>query len=118
MKVSVSVFGRFHFFDLAKQLNDKRLLFQLVTTYPKFKVREWGVNKKIVLSLRYVNNESAIHEIGRVSKPGRRIYKDSNSILPVAGGMGISILTTNIGVITDKKARREKVGGELVCIIW
>jgi small subunit ribosomal protein S8 len=77
-----------------------------------------GVNKKIVVSLKYINNESVIHEIGRVSKPSRRVYRDVNSVPSVAGGTGVSILTTSSGILTNKNAKKIGVGGEVICIVW
>ena len=73
------------------------------------------VRKKIKLFLRYVDGESAIHHIQRSSVPSRRYYAGAKSIKPVIGKLGISILTTNRGVITNKKARALGVGGEVIC---
>lgn len=75
-------------------------------------------HQQIKITLKYVDNESVIHEITRISTPGRRNYKGVASIDPVIGGLGISILTTNRGVITNKKARQLKVGGEVICTVW
>jgi len=72
----------------------------------------------IKVYLRYVDGESAIHEIQRVSKPSRREYTSIGEIKPVIGGLGLSILTTNRGVMSHKKAKHENVGGELICTIW
>jgi small subunit ribosomal protein S8 len=74
--------------------------------------------KVIKIVLKYVNGESVIHEITRVSTPGRRHYVGINEIKPVIGGLGISILTTNRGVITNKKAKSLVVGGEILCTVW
>lgn len=72
----------------------------------------------IKVVLKYVEGESAIHEIVRVSKPSRRVYTSIERIKPVIGGLGINILTTSKGVMTDKVARQNRVGGELICTIW
>jgi len=61
---------------------------------------------------------AVIGGIKRVSKPGRRVYVRSDEIPPVLGGLGISILSTSRGVMTDRQARRTNVGGELVCAVW
>lgn len=61
---------------------------------------------------------SKITEIKRVSKPGRRIYKGSEEIRPVAGGYGISIISTSRGVVKDYTARNKKLGGEIICRVW
>lgn len=79
---------------------------------------EGSVKKKINVFLKYSNGESVIHEIERVSRPGRRNYAGSNSVKPVIGGLGISILSTNRGVLSNKKARELNVGGEVICTIW
>jgi small subunit ribosomal protein S8 len=72
----------------------------------------------LTVYLKYVNGESVIHEIKRVSKCGRRHYEKSNEIKPVVGGLGISILTTSSGIITDRQAKKLGVGGEVVCSVW
>lgn len=72
----------------------------------------------IKVVLKYVEGESAIHEIVRVSKPSRRVYTSIDRIKPVIGGLGVNILTTSKGVMTDKVARQNRVGGELICTIW
>jgi|ERR671929_1671849 small subunit ribosomal protein S8 len=64
------------------------------------------------------NNEAVISTLQRVSKPGCRVYVGRNEIPRVLGGMGINILTTPRGVMTGKQARREGVGGEILCEIW
>lgn len=74
--------------------------------------------KTIKIVLKYVAGESAIHEITRISKPSRRIYTSIDRIKPVIGGLGVNILTTSKGVMTDKNARQNRVGGELICTIW
>lgn len=72
----------------------------------------------IKIYLKYVDGESAIHEIQRISKPSRRTYTSIGEIKPVIGGLGLSILTTNRGVMSHKKAKQENVGGELICTVW
>ena len=74
--------------------------------------------KSLKIFLKYVDGESAIHEIDRVSKPSRRFYSGSNEIAPVIGGLGVSILTTSKGVVTNKKAKALGVGGEVICTVW
>ena len=74
--------------------------------------------KKIQVVLKYVNGESVIHEIDRVSKPGRRYYTGQLDIKPVIGGLGLSILSTNRGVISNHKAKKLNVGGEVICTVW
>ena len=61
---------------------------------------------------------NAIFGLERVSKPSRRVYAKGKDIKPVLNGMGIAILTTSKGIMTDKKARAENLGGEILCNIW
>lgn len=74
--------------------------------------------KSIKIYLKYVDGESVIHEIKRVSKPSCRTYTSINEIKPVIGGLGLSILSTSHGVLSHKKAKHENVGGELLCTVW
>lgn len=78
-----------------------------------------GSRRAIRVFLRYgLKGEQVISKIERVSKPGCRVYSGSQSIPKVLGGMGINILSTSQGVMTDKSARRKKVGGEVLCRIY
>ncbi len=64
------------------------------------------------------DQESAIYSLRRASKPSRRVYVKSKNIKPVYNGTGIAILSTSKGIMADRQARKEKVGGELLCTIW
>jgi small subunit ribosomal protein S8 len=68
--------------------------------------------------LKYVDGESVIHRIDRVSTPGRRIYAGSEAVNPVIGGLGVAILTTHKGVMTSRQAKALGVGGEILCTVW
>ncbi len=70
------------------------------------------------VELKYVGGESVIHDIQRVSKLSCRSYAGVGEIKPVIGGLGISILTTDRGVISHKKAKQFGVGGEVICTVW
>ena len=72
----------------------------------------------IELTLKYNGKKAAITEINRISKPGRRIYTGYGEIPKVIGGMGISILTTSKGILSDAEARQQKVGGEVLAQVW
>lgn len=72
----------------------------------------------IKILLKYVEGESVIHEITRVSKPGCRYYSSIKNVKPVIDGLGISILSTNRGILTNKKAKALNVGGEVLCTVW
>ena len=83
-----------------------------------FNIEGDGVKKNLRIFLKYVDGESVIHEISRVSKPGRRMYRGFKDLKPVIGGLGLSILTSSIGVITNKQAKSNSVGGEIICTVW
>ena len=83
-----------------------------------FNIEGDGVKKNLRVFLKYVDGESVIHEISRVSKPGRRMYRGFKDLKPVIGGLGLSILTSSIGVITNKQAKSNSVGGEIICTVW
>lgn len=84
-----------------------------------FKMAEEGVQKTIRIYLKYTpSNQPAISTINRVSRPGCRVYVGSKEIPRVLGGLGINILTTPRGLMTGRNARKENVGGELICQIW
>ena len=74
--------------------------------------------KVLVLELKYVGGQPAIKGISRVSKPGRRSYCGYREIPMVLGGLGISIISSPKGVIDDRTARQQKLGGELLCSVW
>lgn len=74
--------------------------------------------KNIEINLKYVNGQHAIRGISRISTPGRRSYCGYREIPKVLGGLGISILSTPKGIMDDKVARQNKLGGELLCSVW
>ncbi len=75
-------------------------------------------HKLIVVSLKYVEGAPVIAGIQRVSKPGRRLYYKADDVPRVLEGLGVGILTTPKGLMKDREARRNRLGGELVCTIW
>ncbi|MDJ0535017.1 MAG: 30S ribosomal protein S8 [Xenococcaceae cyanobacterium MO_207.B15] len=79
-----------------------------------------GIKKHLSLSLRYQgkNRQPTINTLKRVSKPGLRVYSKRKDIPRVLGGIGIAIISTSRGVMTDREARRQGVGGEILCYIW
>lgn len=85
-----------------------------------FKFEDIGYQGNIKIALKYhpVTKMSAIKHIERVSKPGLRRYASVETLPRVLNGLGIAILSTNKGVMTDKEARREKVGGEILCYVY
>lgn len=74
--------------------------------------------KFLRIFLKYEDNQPAIKGIKRISKPGRRVYLPYKKIRAPKGGLGIAIISTSCGVMTDKEARRRKLGGEILCEIW
>jgi small subunit ribosomal protein S8 len=72
----------------------------------------------IKVKLRYYLGQPVFREVRRVSKPGRRIYAPADKLPRVHNGLGIAIVSTSKGVMTDKQARRENLGGEILCTIW
>lgn len=86
----------------------------------KYDIIEDGNFKTIRITLKYGadKNEKIISGIKRISKPGLRVYAGKSELPRVLGGLGIAILSTNQGVITDKKARELQVGGEVLAFVW
>ncbi len=84
-----------------------------------YKPTEENGMKVLRVYLKYdTNNQSVIKDLKRVSRPGCRVYQGKDEIRRVQGGLGIAILTTPKGVMTGRQARREGVGGELLCEVW
>lgn len=83
-----------------------------------FKVIEENSHQTIRIFLKYDANRKGIIHIKRVSKPGRRVYVGVDKIPSVMSGLGISILSTPKGILTDKDARKLNIGGELICQVW
>ena len=78
-----------------------------------------GIEKKIVVTLKYgPRGEKVITGIKRISKPGLRVYANAEDLPKVLGGLGTAIISTNKGVLTDKEAREQHVGGEVLAFIW
>lgn len=84
-----------------------------------FEVVEDKPSSWIRVYLRYSDaGQPAIRRMARVSKPGRRVYRGANDIKPVLGGLGVSLISTSRGLMTDEEARKQRVGGEVLCEIW
>ena len=79
-----------------------------------------GVKKTIRVTLKYGRDreEKVINGIRRISKPGLRVYAGAQELPQVLGGLGIAIISTNKGIITDKEARKQAVGGEVLAFVW
>ena len=98
--------------DIAKILKEEGF----IRAYKILKDKKQGILR---ITLKYTpDNQPIITGLKRVSKPGRRVYVNTDLVPTVMGGVGISILTTSKGILTGKACRREKVGGEVLCHIW
>lgn len=97
--------------DLAKILKNEGFVTDFV-------VNEEGNHKNIVITLKYKGNERVITGLKRVSKPGLRQYAKVNEIPKVLNGLGIVVLSTSQGLMTDKEARAKNIGGEVLAYIW
>jgi len=98
--------------ELAKLLHENGYILN-------YKVDETTMPRTLKVALKYhpINKLSAITEIKRVSRPGLRKYSPSDELPKVMNGLGIAIISTSHGLMTDKKARRENVGGEVICFV-
>lgn len=84
-----------------------------------YAVADARVGKELAIRLRYNEDRvSALTGLTRVSKPGRRVYKGASDVPRVRGGIGVAIISTSDGVMTDREARRRNVGGEILCEVW
>jgi small subunit ribosomal protein S8 len=80
---------------------------------------EDGAGKQLTIQLKYgPNGERVIRHLKRVSKPGRRVYSQATGLRPVLNGLGITIISTSRGVISDREARQRNLGGEVLCEVW
>lgn len=79
-----------------------------------------GIKTELVISLKYKgkNRKPIINALKRVSKPGLRVYSNSKDLPKVLGGIGIAIISTSSGIMTDRQARSAGVGGEVLCYVW
>ena len=85
-----------------------------------FDIKEEGAYNNIVITLKYGQDKSEkiITGLKRISKPGLSVYANSEELPKVLGGLGVAIISTNKGVLTDKEARKEHVGGEVLAFVW
>ena len=82
-----------------------------------FALRDAGPKKELRIGLKYYAGQPVIERLERVSKPGLRVYRGRDDIPKVMNGLGVAILSTSRGVMTDRKARADGVGGEILCIV-
>jgi small subunit ribosomal protein S8 len=85
----------------------------------EFSLREEGKFQILTIEVKYeTENKPVIRKIKRVSKPGLRIYRKAQNLPKVLDGLGVAIVSTSKGLLTDRKARKENVGGEILCYVW
>ena len=82
------------------------------------RVEQKGSQPELEIELKYFNGQPAIKEIRRVSTPGRRVYSPVRDLKSVANGLGVAILSTPKGVMSDSRAKEENVGGEIICNVF
>ncbi|MFI5252873.1 MAG: 30S ribosomal protein S8 [Bacteroidota bacterium] len=107
VQVPASSFKR----EITRMLADQKF----IASYEEIKDNKQGMIK---ITLRYTDGESAIAGLQRISSPGRRVYVNAEEIPRVLNGMGIAVISTSKGLMTDKQARQGHIGGEVVCHIW
>ena len=81
-------------------------------------VIEDNKQNKIEVKLKYIDGKPAISGLKKISKPGLRIYEGANSLPRVLNGLGIAVISTSKGLMTEKQARKETIGGEIICHVW
>jgi small subunit ribosomal protein S8 len=77
-----------------------------------------GQHKMLQINLKYASGEPVISGIKRISKPGQRIYLSKDALPRTNSGLGLTVVSTSKGLMSDRKARKEKVGGEVICQVW
>ncbi|MDO8470354.1 MAG: 30S ribosomal protein S8 [bacterium] len=97
--------------QIAKILEQQGLVEKIDTAKRK-------TSKMLEITLKYADGRPEIAGLKRISKPGLRVYRQSNEIRRVKGGYGIAIFSTSKGIMTDKDARKQNVGGEVLCELW
>ena len=98
-------------YEIAKILEEQKFI--------KKAGKKGKTQKRVIeITLRYDEGKSAISGLKRISKPGQRIYKGFKDLRPVRSGYGIAVISTSKGLMADKEARKQKLGGEVLCEIW
>lgn len=98
-------------FEIARVLKEEGLIEELTR-------KGKGAAKRLELTLRYTNALPVFHDFSRRSKPSQRLYRPYRKLFPVKGGYGVGILSTPRGIMSDKEARKQKVGGEILVEVW
>jgi small subunit ribosomal protein S8 len=109
-KVSVSMPSSSAKVAIARVLKDEGYI-------TDFTVKEDGGKAELTIELKYFEGRPVIEEIRRVSKPGLRIYRRRQDLPKVLGGLGVAIVSTSAGVMSDRQAREKGIGGEVICVV-
>lgn len=109
-KVSVSMPSSSAKVALAKVLQDEGY----ITGYS---TKDAGVKSELTIELKYFEGSPVIETIQRVSRPGLRVYRGNEAIPKVLGGLGVAIVSTSAGVMSDRQAREQGIGGEVLCVV-
>ena len=83
-----------------------------------YRIVKGDVQDTLRVTLKYLNNTRVVKGLKRISKPGLRVYAKTNEIPKVLNGLGIAVISTSNGIMTDREARKQKVGGEILAYIW
>lgn len=102
----------------SKFKNEILKIFEKKGFVSKVEKKEKKTRNVLEITLKYDGKEGAVLGMRKISKPGQRIYKDHFTINKVRGGFGLSVVSTSKGLMTDKEARKEKLGGEIILEIW
>jgi small subunit ribosomal protein S8 len=100
---------------LKKQITQLLLDQKYITSFINVEDSKQGI---IRITLKYTDGQSVITDLQRISRPGIRTYEPAVKIPRVKNGLGIAIVSTSKGVMTDKQARKENIGGEILCLVW
>ncbi len=82
-----------------------------------YSTSEDGVKAELTIELKYFEGEPVIEKVQRVSKPGLRVYRSKEDLPKVLGGLGVAIVSTSAGVMSDREARKKGIGGEVICVV-
>jgi small subunit ribosomal protein S8 len=83
-----------------------------------YKVVKGDVQDTLRVALKYLNNDRVVKGLKRISKPGLRVYAKNSEIPKVLNGLGIAVISTSTGIMTDREARKQKTGGEILAYVW
>lgn len=101
--------------NLKRELTKILVQQQFISGFSEIKDEQQG---KLRILLRYSDGIPAITGLSRVSRPGLRVYKSADDLPRVLNGLGVALVSTSKGIMTDKEARAQKVGGEILCQVW